>query len=74
MTTAEASAALIAEIKQVRDLVSANVPLQSYWLDPAGQLWRVSEKYEDGTCWMVRGQKARYGRMSCLLREGYTRI
>lgn len=74
MSSASASAALVAEIEQIRTLVAANVPLQSYWMSKSGELWRVAHKFDDGTCWLVRGSRAKFGRMSCLLTGGYTKI
>jgi hypothetical protein len=68
------SAALTAEIAQIRVLVSANVPLLSYWINRAGEVWKVAHKFDDGTCYLVRGKRAKFGRMSSLLTGVYTKI
>jgi len=71
---AEASAALTNEIAEMRKLVAANVPLQSMWLSPKGQIWTVKDKTEDGIVVLWRRGVHKHGRASHLLVGGYRRI
>jgi hypothetical protein len=74
MTTTEASAALSTEIAEMRKLVAANVPLQSMWMSPAGQIWTVTHKTADGIVVLFRRGVAKHGQASRLLVGGYRRI
>ena len=74
MTTAEASAALLAEIKQVRELVCANVPVQSMWLNRRGEVWTVLHRTADGIVVLYRRGVAKHGMARQLLLGGYRRI
>lgn len=71
---ATASAALTAEIALMRELVSANVPLQSMWLSPKGQAWTVIHKTDDGIVVLSRRGVTKQGSAGLLLTSGYRRI
>ena len=70
----QASAALTAEIALMRQLVSANVPLQSMWISQKGQIWTVIHKASDGTVVLSRRGVTKHGSASNLLVGGYRRI
>lgn len=74
MTIAEASAALTTEITEMRKLVAANVPLQSMWISPQGQIWTVIHKTFDGIVILSRRGVTKHGSASRLLVGGYRRI
>ena len=74
MSTAQASDALTTEIDEMRKLVAANVPLQSMWMSPAGQIWTVTHKTNDGIVVLWRRGVSKHGRASQLLLGGYRRI
>lgn len=74
MDFAALSAAHKKETALVSEFFSNNVPLQSYWISKEGELWKVSAKFDDGSCWIECGSRMKYGPMSCLLVGGYRKI
>lgn len=71
---AVASAALEAEIVEIRKLVAANVPVESMWMSPKGQIWTVIHRTDDGIVVLSRRGVTKHGSAGLLLTSGYRRI